>query len=624
MSDLKIKTTDLVYAYFDSFSHSNLNYVGRVVDGTVMSIDRKKGIVVVDAGLRAEGVLSIKEFFKKDEEKNLKVGDTVKVYVMDVDGKGGYLLSRENAIKEESCQRFKEAFENDEIIEGIPFAKVKSGISVDFDGFIAFLPGSQIDEGNVTDISDLVGKKQKFKVISFDGKNGVVSRKLVITDSYKEVRDKFFSVAEEGMVVEGKVRNITDYGAFIDLGFGVDALLHVGDISWGKIVHPSEVLSIGEKIKAKVIKVDEETNKIAVSMKLLTENSWLKLVEGLEVGQKIKGKIISVEKYGFFVTVASGVDGLVHLSELAWGEDGNEKIKEYKIGDEVEAIIIEIDGDKQRVGLSIRRLLRNPWKDFAEANKIGDQFDVTITKIVDYGFFVSVGEVEGFVSLDNVAWLCDADVLSIYKVGDVVKVVFISVDSKFTKISFGVKQLIEDPFEKNKDVFVVGKNVTCVVCGLKPDRIEVEVVPGVYSSIRKANLSRDKADQRVDRFTIGDKIDAKITAFNLETKKLILSIKELEEEKYKQIIDKYGFDNTGASIADILGDAFDKFNKEERKKKIEEGKENDDEGKKKKQKKQEKEKNEVIAKDDNKKGEDIIKDEIVKKGKKKKNNAEEE
>ena len=563
MSELNVKTTDLVYAYFDNFARSNINTVGTVIDGKIISIDHKKGIVVVDAGLKTDGIIPLKEFFKKDEEKNLNIGDTVKVYVMSVDGRNGYnLLSRENAIKEESRLKVKEAFESGEIIEGIPFAKVKSGLSVDFDGFIAFLPGSQIDENNVNDISSLVGTKQKFKVISFDDKNAIVSRKAVIDERYKETKDHFYATTQEGDVVEGKVRNITDYGAFIDLGFGVDVLVHLTDISWEKIGHPSEVLTIGQVVKAKIVKFDKQNNKIAVSMKLLTENAWLKLVKDIEVGKTVKGKITQIENYGFFVEISKGVEGLVHSSELVWGNGGAEKLKEYNVGDEVETLVIDMDPDKQRISLSIRRLLRNPWKDFSEANKIGDQFDGTITKILDYGFFVAVGEIEGLVRVDDIAWLAGSDILSNYKVGDSVKVVYLSIDDKFTKIAFGIKQLIPNPFEKYKDLFVVGNNVTCEVVSLKPDRIEVKVVDGVYTSIKKANLSRDKLDQRVDRFTVGNKIDAKIIAFDLASKKLILSIKNLEEEEYNKIISKYGSDNTGASLADVLGVAIDKFNNE--------------------------------------------------------------
>ena len=566
MSELNVKTTDLVYAYFDSFAHSNVRNVGKVVDGTITAIDHKKGFIVVDAGLKSEGIIPMKEFFKQDEEKEMHVGDTVKVYVMGVDADhGGYILSRENAIKEESRLRVKQAFENGEIIEGIPFAKVKSGLSVDFDGFIAFLPGSQIDEGNITDISGLVGKKQQFKVIQFDDKNAVVSRKMVINDNYKEAREAFYSTAHEGMEVEGKVRNITDYGVFVDLGFGVDALMHVTDIVWGKIGHPSEILSVGETIKAKVIKLDKANNKIAVSMKLLTENAWLKLVKDLEVGKTVKGKITSIEKYGLFVEIAKGVEGLVHISELVWGNGANEKIKEYKEGDEIEAMVMEIDGEKQRVSLSIRRLLRNPLKEFAESHNIGDELEGVIAKVMDYGFFVTVGEIDGFVSFENLAYIADINILDHYHAGDKVKVAYLSIDEKFTKIAFGIKQLIENPFEKYKDLFVVGKNVTCTVYGLKPDRMEVEVVKGIYTYIKKTDLSREKLDQRIDRFTIGDRVDAKIVAFDATTKKLALSIKDLEEEEYAKIIDKYGSDNSGASLADILGVAIDKFNNKEQK-----------------------------------------------------------
>ena len=560
MAELKVKTTDLVYAYFDSFVNSNIENVGKVVDGTITAIDKKKGFIIVDAGLKSEGIIPIKEFFKKDENKEFHIGDIVKVYVMGVDSNNNYILSRENAIKEESRLRVKQAFENDEIIEGIPFAKVKSGLSVDFDGFIAFLPGSQISDGNITDISDLVGKKQQFKVIQFDDKNAVVSRKSVLNESYKEAKEAFYATASEGMEIEGKIRNITDYGAFIDLGFGVDALLHTTDIVWGKIGHPSEVLSVGETVKAKIIKLDKANDKIAVSMKVLTENSWLKLVKDIEVGQKIKGKITNIEKYGIFVEIAAGVEGMIHVSELVWGGNGNDKLKEYKEGEEVEAIVLDIDGDKQRVLLSVRRLFRNPLKEFAESHQINEQIDGVVSRVTDYGMFVTVGEIEGFVSLENIVWFGNINISEYYKEGDSVKVVFLAIDDKQTKISFGIKQLTENPFEKYKDLFVVGNNVTCEVCRIKPDKMEVKIVDGVYSSIKKTNLSREKLDQRIDRFTIGDKIDAKITAFDLSAKKLILSIKDLEEEEYKKIIEKYGSDNTGASLAGVLGVAMDKFN----------------------------------------------------------------
>ena len=362
------------------------------------------------------------------------------------------------------------------------------------------------------------------------------------------------------MDIEGKVKNITDYGVFIDLGFGVDALLHMTDIVWEKIGHPSEVLTVGQQVKARIVKLDKANNKIAVNMKVLTENAWLKLVKDLEVGAKVKGKITSIEKYGLFVEIAKGVEGLVHVSELTWGGGSNEKLKEYNEGDEVEAIVTEIDGDKQRVSLSVRRLFRNPLKEFADEHKEGEKFSGVVAKVTDYGIFVTVGEIDGFVSLENICWIGGNDVLNRYKVGDAVEVVYLSIDSKNTKIAFGIKQLTEDPFEKYKDLFVVGNNVTCKVIELKPDRMEVEVVDGVYTSIKKSELSRDKLDQRVDRFAVGDRIDAKIVAFKKKKKKISLSIKDLEEDEYKKIVEKYGSDDSGASLADVLGVALDKFN----------------------------------------------------------------
>ena len=428
-----VKKTDLVYAYFESFVNSNINSVGKVVKGKVVNIDRKKGIVVVEAGLRCDAVLSIKEFYRKGESENLKIGDTVDLYVTSNDNIGKTsLLSRENAIREESKLKVFEALEKDEIIEGIPFAKVKSGLSVDVDGFIAFLPGSQISADGVLNEDELIGKKQKFKVVSFDGKNAVLSRKMVLDENYKGEREAFYETHQEGSVIEGKVRNLTDYGVFVDLGFGVDALVHLSDISWNKISHPSEVVNIGDVVKAKIIKLDRENNKIAASMKVLTENDWLKSVK-LEIGSTIKGKISRIDKYGLFVELPNNLEGLVHLSEISWENTKTDKLSQYNVGDEIETMVVDIDGERQRIVLSIKRLLRNPFKEFADQNTFGSQFDGEITKIIDYGFFVSVGEIEGFVSIDNLGWLVATDILSNYKVGDKVKVVYLSIDDKFTK-----------------------------------------------------------------------------------------------------------------------------------------------------------------------------------------------
>ena len=551
--DVDVKKTDLIGAYFGSFLSSNINSVGKVVKGKVVNIDRKKGIVVVEAGLRCDAVLSIKEFYRKGESENLKIGDTIDLYVTSNDNIGKTsLLSRENAIREESKLKVLDALEKDEIIEGIPFAKVKSGLSVDIDGFIAFLPGSQISADGVLNEDELIGKRQKFKVVSFDGKNAVLSRKMVLDENYKGERETFYETHQEGSIIEGKVRNLTDYGVFVDLGFGVDALIHLSDISWNRISHPSEIVSIGEVVKAKIIKLDRENNKIAASMKVLTENDWLKSVK-IEVGSTIKGKISRIDKYGLFVELPNNLEGLVHLSEISWENAKTDKLSQYNVGDEIETMVVDIDGERQRVVLSIKRLLRNPFKEFADQNTFGSQFEGEITKIIDYGFFVAVNEIEGFVSIDNLGWLVATDILSNYKVGDKVKVVYLSIDDKFTKIAFGIKQLTENPFEKENSPFVVGKAITCEVLALKPDRIDVKVGDGVYASIKKSNLSRERLDQRIDRFTIGDKIDAKILALDVNAKKLILSIKDLEEDEYKKIIEKYGAEDTGASIADVLG-----------------------------------------------------------------------
>jgi small subunit ribosomal protein S1 len=561
MQTLDVKVSDLVGSLYDDFINSNINSVGKVIDGKIVFIDTKKGIVIVYAGLKSEGVVPIKEFFLNGEKENLEVGAQTKVYVNAIDSKDGKLiLSREKAIREESWLKIKEAFSSGEHIVGIPFAKVKGGLSVDFQGFIAFLPGSQIDSVPVKDISNIVGRKHVFKVITIDenSKSAIVSRKAVFDDSYKTSRDAFFANVKDGDTVEGYVKNITDYGVFVDLGYGIDALLHLADITWGKISHPSEVLKIQEHVKARVMKSDAVSGKISLSMKHLTENPWSKLIGDIQVGKIIKCKITNIVDYGFFVAIADGIEGLVHISEITWSKDYHKVHKAFKVDEEVEAVVIEIDLDKQRIALSLRRLSKNPWKEFSESHKFGDIIEGSISKIADYGIFVSLGEIDGLIHIDDLSWSQTAQILTNYKVGDHVKAMYLSIDEKYTKIRLGMKQLQENPFEKYAEHLKVGSNVTCTVSSIKPDRVDILIFDFINSSIKKQDLSRDKSEQRVDRFTVNDKIDAKIIAYDQATGKITVSVKDLEEEEYAKVLKKYGSSDTGASIADILGVALEK------------------------------------------------------------------
>lgn len=549
------------------FEHSNINSIGKIVDATIVDIDRKKGIVTVDAGLKAICPIPMREFFIPGEKEALNIGDKIKVYVNGLDARGGKpIVSRDRATQEESWLKVKQAFEDSSYLDAIPIGKIKGGLSVDFEGFIGFLPGSHIgnDQYHVSDATRILGKKCKVKVVSIDdeAKTAVFSIKEVENDAYSGVREEFFANTKEGDTISGKVRNITDYGVFVDINCGIDALLPLQDISWQKINHPSELLNVGDKIECKVMKCEKETGRIALSMKHLTENPWVKLVKDLEIGQTISGQVTNIVDYGLFVAISEGVEGLVHLSEITWGRDSNKKHKEYKIGDKIEAIIIELDIDRQRIGLSIKRLSHNPWKEFIESHQEGYIMEGPISRITEYGFFVTIeNEIDGLVHVDDLTWSPDRmSALHSYKIGDVVKVMYLGADEKFTKIKLGVKQTVENPFEKYKDTLKIGSVVTCTVTGIKPERILVEV-HGISSSIRKQDLSRERREQRTERFTVGDKIDAKITAHNRETGAFSLSVAALEEEEYGKILEKYGSSETGASIADILGIAIENAKK---------------------------------------------------------------
>lgn len=521
-------------------SESQIDKTRKVITAIVKEINMQKGYVLVDAGLKSECRIPLREFFKKEELENLKVGSIIKVYLSSLDfGKDCTILSKEKALREVAYERILEAYKNKEPIEGIIFAKTRSGLIVDIDSIICFLPGSQVDSDLIKDTSEFIGKRENVMVMHLDEKkrNIVVSRKAVKDLSRKEFRDEFLSKLKEGDVVDGYVKNITPYGAFINLG-DIDGLLHVTDISWEKIGHPGEVLHIGQKVKVKVIKFLKEESKISVGMKQLEENPWNKVLEEYKVGSIVKGKITNVMNYGLFVKISSEIEGLVHLSEICWGGDSLKKMKEnYQIGQEVSAIILEINTDKHRIALGIKQLSENPWEKFVSSHKAGDIIEGEIRNITNFGIFVGIGnDMDGLISLNDISWNGDGHKhLDKFKKGSSIKVVYLEGDHLTQKIRLGIKQLSEDPYQKNMKSLATGSVVECRVVEKKSDGILVELFNEINVFIKKGNLSIDSEEEKFNSIAINDKINAKITGYSEQNRKFTLSIKDYEQD----LIDSY-------------------------------------------------------------------------------------
>ena len=556
-----VEVPDFDNAVQEELNSTSISYAKDIIPGTVKFIDKDKGFVCVDVGLKSEGLIPLSEFFHKGEKESLEVGSVIDVFLTKLDTKdGGVEISRAKAIRERSWRRLVAAKENDEVVEGIAFSRVKGGVSVDFDGVIAFLPGSQVDVRPVKDISSIVGKVVGYKVLSIEmkGKSVIVSRKAILELEKKGDRDKFLAGVNEGDIIEGVVKNITNYGAFVDLG-DVDGLLHVTDIVWEKISHPSEILSVGQKVSVKVIKYDEESGRLSLGMKQLMANPWDEIKDEYQIGTVVKGKIINITTYGVFVRLNHGIEGLLHISEMSWTKDAYKKYKAMKLDQELEVVILGIDMEKHRIALSMRKMVANPWEKFAEDYKIGQVLDGVVRNVTDFGVFVGLDgvDVDGLVHVSDLAWGGDSMAeISKYNKGDPIKVVYLGSDLANQRIRFSVKQLTEDPFESHRGNIVKDAIVTCKIVGIKPDGIEVEIFDAIRSFIKKANLAKEKSEQRSERFVVGDRIDAKIVQCDDDGRKIVLSVRAQEESDHAKTLEKYGSANTGATIGSILGEAI--------------------------------------------------------------------
>jgi len=530
---------------------------GSVVRGKVLSIEND--LAIIDVGLKTEGRIPLKEFAMPGQDPDIKVGSDVEVYLERIENAlGEAVLSREKARREESWVRLEKSYEANERVEGVIFGRVKGGFTVDLDGAVAFLPGSQVDIRPIRDVGPLLNIPQPFQILKMDKRRGniVVSRRAVLEETRAEQRSELIGKLSESDVIDGVVKNITDYGAFVDLG-GVDGLLHVTDIAWRRVNHPSEILTIGQTVKTQVIKINPETQRISLGMKQLEADPWEGAEAKYPIDGKFTGRITNITDYGAFVELEPGVEGLVHVSEMSWVKKNVHPGKIVSTSQEVEVMVLEVDSAKRRISLGLKQCMDNPWESFAETYAVGNTIEGEIKNITEFGLFVGLeGDVDGMIHMSDLDWNRPGEeAIQDYKKGDTVKAIVLDVDPEKERISLGIKQVDGDPMESLGEVRK-GSIVTCTVAEILPNGIEVEVGDGMKSFIRKAELSRDRSEQRPDRFAVGDKVDARVTNFDRANRKVTLSIKAREVAEEKEAVAQYGSSDSGATLGDILGSAL--------------------------------------------------------------------
>ncbi len=534
-------------------------FEGRVVKGTVISIEND--MVLIDVGLKSEGRVSLKEFGTPGEDVVLSPGDTVDVFVERFEDRDGIItLSREKARREEAWIELEKSFQGNQRVNGIIFGRVKGGFIVDLSGAVAFLPGSQVDIRPVRDITPLMATPQPFQILKMDRARGniVVSRRAVLEEARAEERSKLLANLKEGQLLDGVVKNITDFGAFVDLG-GVDGLLHVTDIAWRRINHPSEVLSIGQTLKVQVIRFNAETQRISLGMKQLEDDPWEGVAAKYPVDAKFTGRVTNITDYGAFVELEPGVEGLVHVSEMSWIKKNVHPGKIVSTSQQVEVMVLDTNSEKRRISLGLKQCLGNPWEEFQGEHPADSVVEGEVKNITEFGLFIGLpGDIDGMVHLSDISWSKRGEEsLAEFKKGDKVKAKVLDVNVEKERISLGIKQLSEDPFKEGLDTRLKkGKVVTCTVTSVVDGGIEVVVGDGIPGFIRKSDLSRERSEQRPDRFAAGEKVDAKITQVDRGGRRITLSIKGREIDEEKKAMAEYGSSDSGASLGDILGAAL--------------------------------------------------------------------
>jgi small subunit ribosomal protein S1 len=547
----------------ESFDES-ITIEGSVVRGVVVAVDKEA--VIIDVGLKSEGRVPLKEFTPPGQQPSIAVGDEVEVYIERMEDRNGQaMLSREKARREEAWAALETAHEKQERVTGVIFGKVKGGFTVDLDGATAFLPGSQVDIRPVRDLGPLMGTPQPFQILKIDRKRGniVVSRRAVLEESRAEARSELVSNLQEGQVLSGVVKNITDYGAFVDLG-GVDGLLHVTDIAWRRINHPSEALQVGETVEVQVIRFNTETQRISLGMKQLQSDPWEAAQSNFQIGSKVSGRVTNITDYGAFVELADGVEGLVHVSEMSWTKKNVHPGKIVSTSQEVEVMVLDIDSVKRRISLGLKQCNPNPWESFKDTYAAGNEIEGEVRNITEFGLFIGLNEeIDGLVHLSDISWdVAGDEAIQSYKKGDIVKAKVLEVDVDKERISLGIKQLTEDQVGESLSNMKKGDIVTCSITAVTDGGLEVEVGDGVSGFIRRSDLSRDRGEQRPDRFAVGEKVDAQITMVDASARKLNLSIKAREMAEEKQAMVEFGSSDSGASLGDILGAALAKRDSE--------------------------------------------------------------
>jgi len=536
------------------------NIEGSVVRGFVIGMDGDA--VIIDVGLKSEGRVPLKELAAPGQAPKVAIGDEIEVYVERMEDRNGQaLLSRDKARREEAWGVLETLFEKQERVTGVIFGKVKGGFTVDLSGATAFLPGSQVDIRPVRDLGPLMGTPQPFQILKIDRRRGniVVSRRAVLEESRAEARSELVSNLQEGQVLQGVVKNITDYGAFVDLG-GVDGLLHVTDIAWQRISHPSEALQIGETVEVQVIRFNAETQRISLGMKQLMSDPWENVEGKFPIGAKMEGRVTNITDYGAFVELEAGVEGLVHVSEMSWTKKNVHPGKIVSTSQQVEVMVLDVDLSKRRISLGLKQCTTNPWEDLTATYPIGTEINGEVRNITEFGLFVGLTEdIDGLVHLSDISWETTGEAaLEGFNKGDMVKAKVLDIDVSKERISLGIKQLTDDPFAGQVDAYRKGEVVTCTVTTVTDNGIEVSVGDSMTGFIRRTDLSRERADQRADRFAVGEKVDAVVTNVDKKTRKLTLSIKARETAEEKQAMADFGSSDSGASLGDILGAALAK------------------------------------------------------------------
>jgi small subunit ribosomal protein S1 len=547
----------------ESFGNGNLQE-GSVIKGTVVGIE--KDVAVIDVGLKTEGRVPLREFSGPGRANELKVGDSVEVYLERVENAlGEAVLSRDKARREESWGKLEKAFQGNEKVTGVIFNQVKGGFTVDLDGAVAFLPRSQVDIRPIRDVTPLMNVQQPFQILKMDRRRGniVVSRRTVLEETRAEQRQELVQNLEEGQVIDGVVKNITDYGAFVDLG-GIDGLLHVTDIAWRRVNHPTEVLTIGQQVKVKIIKINHETHRISLGMKQLQDDPWQGIEAKFPVATRFKGRVTNITDYGAFVELEPGIEGLIHVSEMSWTKKNVHPGKIVSTSQEVEVQILEVDSVKRRISLGLKQTMRNPWEVFIEKYPPGTEVEGEVKNKTEFGLFLGLdGDVDGMVHLSDLDWKRPGEqVMEEYKKGDMVKAQVLDVDVEKERISLGIKQLEGDPFAaETAGDMKKGAVVTGEVVEVKEAGIDVKIIgTDLIAFIKRSELARDRGEQRPERFAVGEKVDARVTQFDRRSHKITVSIKALEVAEEKEAIAQYGSSDSGATLGDILGTALKRAN----------------------------------------------------------------